>query len=204
MVMNCISDVELGNIYSSTIAKKCFLLDSFDNRRPNVMARRMLGIQRFGKKVSPFWRAGISYQPDWRAFASRFSQHKLLLYFLSQPFYPVDADHFTAAFYRRPSSITTTLPQLGQFLARNRFAEGKATKLSSAWTGRHGEVLEVHFLRTVVVILGGASRGAGPCRWLRRHRCHGRRYRSGRRSRSSWLKGSIPATPSCRWRLVRM
>ena len=50
-------------------------------------------------------------------------------------------------------SITTTLPQLGQFLAGNRFAEGTATKLSSAWTGRHGEVLKVHFLRTVVVIL---------------------------------------------------
>ena len=31
-------------------------------------------------------------------------------------------------------SITTTLPQLGQFLAGNRFAEGKATKLSSART----------------------------------------------------------------------
>ena len=45
------------------------------------------------------------------------------------------------------------LPQLGQFLAGNRFAEGKATKLSSAWTGRHEEVLKVHFLRTVVVIL---------------------------------------------------
>ncbi len=51
------------------------------------------------------------------------------------------------------ASITTTLPQLGQFLAGNRFAEGKATKLSSAWTGRHEEVLKVHFLRTVVVIL---------------------------------------------------
>ena len=38
-------------------------------------------------------------------------------------------------------------------MAGNRFAEGKATKLSSAWTGRHEEVLKVHFLRTVVVIL---------------------------------------------------
>ena len=32
-------------------------------------------------------------------------------------------------------SITTTLPQFGQFLTGNRFAEGKATKLSSAWAG---------------------------------------------------------------------
>ena len=63
-----------------------------------------------------------------------------------------------------PASITTTLPQLGQFLAGNRFAEGKATKLSSAWTGRHEEVLKVHFLRTVVVILG---------RGLHRRRCGG-------------------------------
>ena len=42
-------------------------------------------------------------------------------------------------------SITTTLPQCGQLLAGNRFAEGKATKLSSAWAGRHGEVLKAHF-----------------------------------------------------------
>ena len=66
--------------------------------------------------------------------------------------------------YRLDPSITTTLPQLGQFLAGNRFAEGKATKLSSVWTGRHEEVLKVHFLRTVVVILGsgwGSSRGCG-------------------------------------------
>ena len=42
---------------------------------------------------------------------------------------------------------------LVSFLAGNRFAEGKATKLSNAWTGRHEEVLKVHFLRTVVVIL---------------------------------------------------
>ena len=34
-------------------------------------------------------------------------------------------------------SITTTLPQFGRFLARNRFAEGKATKLSSVQAGRH-------------------------------------------------------------------
>ena len=33
------------------------------------------------------------------------------------------------------ASITTTLPQFGQFLTGNRFAEGKATKLSSAWAG---------------------------------------------------------------------
>ena len=32
-------------------------------------------------------------------------------------------------------SITTTLPQFGQFLTGNRFAEGKARKLSSAWAG---------------------------------------------------------------------
>ena len=50
-------------------------------------------------------------------------------------------------------SITTTFPKFGQFLAGNRFAEGKATKLSSAWSGRHEEVLKVPFLRTVVVIL---------------------------------------------------
>ena len=43
-------------------------------------------------------------------------------------------------------SITTTLPQFGQALAGNRFAEGKATKLSSTWAGRHEEVLTVLFL----------------------------------------------------------
>ena len=32
-------------------------------------------------------------------------------------------------------SITTTVPQFGQFLAGNYFTEGKAAKLSSAWTG---------------------------------------------------------------------
>ena len=53
-----------------------------------------------------------------------------------------------------PPSITTTLPKFGQFLARNRFAETKVTKLSSAWAGRHGEVLKAPFLRSVVVILG--------------------------------------------------
>ena len=47
----------------------------------------------------------------------------------------------------------THVPQFGQFLAENRFAEGKATKLSSAWAGRHEEVLKILFLRTVVVIL---------------------------------------------------
>ena len=52
-------------------------------------------------------------------------------------------------------SITTTLPQFGQFLAGNRFAEDKATKLSSAWASRHEEVLKVPCLRTVVVILVG-------------------------------------------------
>ena len=31
-----------------------------------------------------------------------------------------------------PSNITTTLPQFGQLLPGNRFAEGKTTKLSSA------------------------------------------------------------------------
>ena len=43
---------------------------------------------------------------------------------------------------RMAPNITTTLPQFGQFLAGNRFAEGKATKLSSAWAGRHEEVLK--------------------------------------------------------------
>ena len=52
------------------------------------------------------------------------------------------------------SSITTTLPKFGQFLAGNRFAKTKNTKLSSAWAGRHGEVLKAPFLRSVVVILG--------------------------------------------------
>ena len=46
------------------------------------------------------------------------------------------------------------LVTFGQFLAGNRFAEGKTTKLSSAWAGRHEEVLKAPFLRTVVVILG--------------------------------------------------
>ena len=50
-------------------------------------------------------------------------------------------------------SITTTLPQFGQFLGGTCFAEGKATKLSSVWSGRHEEVLKVPLLRTVVVIL---------------------------------------------------
>ena len=53
----------------------------------------------------------------------------------------------------RPS-ITTTLPQFGQFLAEHRFAEGNATKLPSAWVGPHEEVLKVPILGTVVVILG--------------------------------------------------
>ena len=52
------------------------------------------------------------------------------------------------------SSITTTLLRFGQFLAGNRFAKGKAARLSRAWAGRHEEVLKVPFLRSVVVILG--------------------------------------------------
>ena len=52
----------------------------------------------------------------------------------------------------RPS-ITTTLLRFGQFLAGNRFAKGKAARLSRAWAGRHEEVLKVPFLRSVVVIL---------------------------------------------------
>ena len=49
------------------------------------------------------------------------------------------------------------------FLAGNRFPEGRATKLASAWAGRHEEVLKVPFLRTVVVILDakGISPNAG-------------------------------------------
>ena len=43
---------------------------------------------------------------------------------------------------------------LVSFWPENRFAEGKATKLSSALAGRHEEVLKVPFWRTVVVILG--------------------------------------------------
>ena len=56
------------------------------------------------------------------------------------------------------TSITTTLPQFGQFLTGNRFAEGKGTKVSSMWAGRYEEVLKVLFLRSVVVILGAAPR----------------------------------------------
>ena len=59
----------------------------------------------------------------------------------------------TAVF--KGTSITTTLPKFGQFLAGNRFAETKDTKLSSAWAGRHGEVPKAPFLRSVVVILAG-------------------------------------------------
>ena len=40
-------------------------------------------------------------------------------------------------------------------MAGNRLTEGKATKLSIAWAGRHEEVLKVLFFRTVVVILVG-------------------------------------------------
>ena len=53
-------------------------------------------------------------------------------------------------------SITTTLPQFGRFLAGNRFAEGKATKLSSAWAGRYEEVFKVPIMPIVVVILAGS------------------------------------------------
>ena len=52
------------------------------------------------------------------------------------------------------TGITTTLLRIGQFLAGNRFAKGKAAKLSRAWAGRLEEVLRVLFLRTVVVIPG--------------------------------------------------
>ena len=51
------------------------------------------------------------------------------------------------------ASITTTFPQFSQFMAGNRFTEGKSTKLSIACVGRHEEVLKVPFFRTVVVIL---------------------------------------------------
>ena len=54
-------------------------------------------------------------------------------------------------------STTTTVPQFGQLLAGNRFAEGKATKLSRVWASRHEEVLKVPFLRTVVVVLGSSA-----------------------------------------------
>ena len=46
-----------------------------------------------------------------------------------------------------------TLPQFGRFLAGNRFVEGNAAKLSSAWTGRYEQVLKVPYLRSVVLIL---------------------------------------------------
>ena len=49
-------------------------------------------------------------------------------------------------------AITTTHSQSGQFLAGNRFAEGKAKKLSSPWADRHQEVLKAPFFRNVVVI----------------------------------------------------
>ena len=65
---------------------------------------------------------------------------------------------FAVSYYlTTPPSITTTVPQFGQALAGNRFAEGMATKLSSAWAGSHEEVFKVPFLRSVVVILVGAS-----------------------------------------------
>ena len=50
-------------------------------------------------------------------------------------------------------SITTTLPQFGRFLVGYRLAEGKSTKLSSAWESRHKVELKVPFWRSVVVIL---------------------------------------------------
>ena len=45
------------------------------------------------------------------------------------------------------------LPML-VILAANCFAGGKATKLSSEWTGRNEAVHRIPFLRTVVVIRG--------------------------------------------------
>ena len=58
----------------------------------------------------------------------------------------------------RVPSITTTLLRFGQFLAGNRFAKGKAARLSRAWAGRYEEVLKVPFLRSVVVILAACPR----------------------------------------------
>ena len=68
-------------------------------------------------------------------------------------------------FQSTPPSITTTLPQFGQFLGGNCFAEGKATKLSSVWSGRHEEVLKVPLLRTVVVILVWCIRSSSVNKW---------------------------------------
>ncbi len=72
--------------------------------------------------------------------------------------------------FPRFSSITTTLLRFGQFLAGNRFAKGKAARLSRAWAGRHEEVLKVPFLRSVVVILGSRKNSHAPVgkrqKWL--------------------------------------
>ena len=46
-----------------------------------------------------------------------------------------EAMHIDGQKWRAAPSITTTVPKFGQFLAGNYFAEGKAAKLSSAWTG---------------------------------------------------------------------
>ena len=51
------------------------------------------------------------------------------------------------------------------FLAGNRFAEGKATKLSSAWAGRYEEVLKVPIILTVVVILVWCIRSSSVNKW---------------------------------------
>ena len=56
------------------------------------------------------------------------------------------------------TSITTTLLRFGQFLDGNRFAKGKAARLSRAWAGRHEEAVRALFLRSVVVILVAYAR----------------------------------------------
>ena len=56
--------VDPQTYHPSAIAKENLFLDSFKNRRPNVMARRMSGIQRLVQIFPPLWGAGISYQPD--------------------------------------------------------------------------------------------------------------------------------------------
>ena len=62
-------------------------------------------------------------------------------------------DQYFGRLPAQAASRTRTVPQLGQALAGNRFAEGMATKLSSAWAGSHEEVFKVPFLRSVVVTL---------------------------------------------------
>ena len=80
---------------------------------------------------------------------------------LPPPFTHPTAGYLRYRDFQHPASITTTLLRFGQFLAGNRFAKGKAARLSRAWAGRHKEVLKVLFLRSLVVILGRFS----PC-WL--------------------------------------